>query len=278
MASATAVGTTALPAVKGRAGLAGVLRSEFTKIRSVRSTYWTLFALLVVGIGVGALVTGLTAGHWSQMSASDRATFDPTQDSIVGLGFLGQLIIVVLGAMVITAEYSTGMIRTSLTVMPRRPTVFAAKALVLGAVALVVTLVTSFVVFFLGQALLSSTHHAASLSGPHVFSAVFGIAIYVTLCGLLGFAAGAILRQTAGAITAVIGVLFVLPIIVNFLPNSIENAMQRWLPSSAGDSISTTVGSPGAHLFSGWGEMAVLGAYVVILLCIGGFLFRKRDA
>jgi ABC-2 type transport system permease protein len=278
MASVTAVDTAALPAVKGRAGLAGVVRSEFTKIRSVRSTYWTLFALLVVGIGVGALVTGLTAGHWNQMSAGDRATFDPTQDSLVGLGFLGQLIIVVLGAMVITAEYSTGMIRTSLTVMPRRPTVFAAKALVLGGVTLVVTLVTSFVVFFLGQALVSSTHHAASLSGPHVLSAVIGIALYVTFCGLLGFAAGAILRQTAGAITAVIGLLFVLPIIVNFLPNSIENAMQRWLPSSAGNSISTTVGSPGAHLFSAWGEMAVLGAYVVILLCVGGFLFRKRDA
>jgi ABC-2 type transport system permease protein len=278
MASATAVGNAALPAVSGRAGLAGVLRSEYTKLRSVRSTYWTLFALLVVGIGVGALISGLTAGHWNQMSAASQATFDPTQNSLVGLGFLGQLIIVVLGAMVITAEYSTGMIRTSLTVMPRRPTVYAAKALVLGGVTLAITLVTSFVVFFLGQALLSSTHHAASLSGPRVLTAVIGTALYVTLCGLLGFAAGSILRQTAGAISAVIGALFVLPIIVHFLPNSMDNAIERWLPSSAGNSISTTVGSAGAHLFSAWGEMAVLGAYVVILLGIGGYLFRTRDA
>lgn len=278
MAVTTAPAPTGLSPVSGQAGLAGVVRSEYTKIRSVRSTYWTLVALVVTGIGIGALVTGLLGAHWNTMSASDRATFDPTSDSLVGIGFLGQLIIVVLGAMVITSEYSTGMIRTSLSVMPRRPVVYAAKALVLTGVAFVVSLVTCFVVFFLGQALLSNTHHAASLSTPNALRAIVGVAVYVTLCGLLGFTLGAILRQTAGAITAVIGVLFVLPIIVNFLPNSIENAMQRWLPSSAGNSISTTVGSPGAHLFSGWGEMAVFGAYVVILLCVGGLLFKKRDA
>jgi ABC-2 type transport system permease protein len=278
MAVTTAPTSAGLTPVSGRAGLSGVLRSEFTKIRSVRSTYWTLVVLVVTGIGIGALVTGLVGAHWSTMSASDQATFDPTSTSLAGIGFLGQLIIVVLGAMVITSEYSTGMIRTSLIVMPRRPVVYAAKALVLTGVAFVVSIVTCFVVFFLGQALLSSTHHAASLSTPFALRAIVGVAVYVTLCGLLGFAVGSILRQTAGAITAVIGVLFVLPIIVHFLPTGIENGIQRWLPSSAGSAISTTVGSQGAHLFGGWGEIFVLCAYVIILLGIGGFMFKTRDA
>lgn len=278
MAVTTAPSTAALPAVSGRAGLGGVLRSEYTKIRSVRSTYWTITSLIIVGIGLGALISGLTAGHWNQTSASDRATFDATQTSLAGLFFLGQLIIVVLGALVITSEYATGMIRTSLIAMPRRSMVYAAKALVFTAVSLVVTLVTSFVAFFLGQALLSSTHHSATLSDPHVMRAVIGTAVYVTLCGLLAFAVGSLLRHTAGTITAVIGVLFVLDIIIALLPSSIHNAVERWLPSSAGSAISTTVGSQGAHLFTGWGEIYVLCAYVIILLCVGGYMFKKRDA
>jgi ABC-2 type transport system permease protein len=262
----------------GRSGLRGVLRSEFTKIRSVRSTYWTLLALLAVSIGLGAVISWATEAHWSQMSTANQASFDATQTSLAGLMFLGQLVIVVLGALVITAEYSTGMIRTSLTAMPRRSVMYAAKAAVFGCVALVVTLAASLVAFFLGQALLSSTGHAATLSGPHVLRAVIGSAVYVALCGLLAFAVGSLLRHTAGAITAVIGVLFVLPIIVNFLPSSWRGDVQRWLPSSAGTAISTTVGSPGAHLFTGWGGMIMLAVYAAVLLVAGGMVFRTRDA
>src|SRR5580693_10548904 len=130
---------TALPPASGRAGLGGTLRSELTKIRSVRSTYWTLLVLLVVSIGIGAAITGATAANWSHTTPSDRATFDATQASVAGLFFLGQLVIVVLGAIVLTAEYSTGMIRTSLTAMPRRITVYLAKVVVFAVVALVVT-------------------------------------------------------------------------------------------------------------------------------------------
>jgi ABC-type transport system involved in multi-copper enzyme maturation permease subunit len=273
-----AVFTATLPPATGRSGLRGVLQSEFTKIRSVRSTYWTLLALLAVSVGLGGAITAAQASHWNSMSLGDQATFDPTQTSLAGLFFLGQLVMVVLGALVLTAEYSTGMIRTSLTAMPRRSVVYAAKALVFAAVALVVTLVASFVTFFLGQALLASTHHNATLSGTDVLRAVIGSAVYVTLCGLFAFAVGAILRHTAGAITAVIGVLFVLPIIAHALPNSWYHGVERWLPSSAGDAISTTVGAPNHYLFAGWGEMIVLVAYVAILLVVGASLFRTRDA
>jgi ABC-2 type transport system permease protein len=260
----------------GRAGLGGVVRSEWTKMRSVRSTYWTLLALVVVSVGLGALIAALTKSHWGSMSPADRASFDPVQDSLFGLVFFGQLIIVVLGALIITSEYSTGMIRTSLTVMPRRGVMFLAKALVFGGVTLVVTLLTSFVAFLLGQALLSP--HNVSLSSSGAMRAVIGSAVYVTLCGLLAYAAGSLLRHTAGAITAVIGVLFVLPIIINFLPHSWRDGVDRWLPSSAGNSVTTTVYSGPTHLFNGWGELIVLAAYVAVLLIAGATLFRNRDA
>src|SRR6476646_2587868 len=153
-----APGASVLPPPSGRAGFGGMLRSEFTKIRSVRSTWWTLLVLVVISVGIGAAISAGVAASWSHTSASDRATFDATQVSIAGLFFLGQLVIVVLGAIVFTSEYSTGMIRTSLTAMPRRVTVYAAKALVFAVVALAVALVAAFISFFLGQALLASTH------------------------------------------------------------------------------------------------------------------------
>src|SRR5262249_31909900 len=161
-------GAPVLPTPSGRAGFGGTLRSEFTKIRSVRSTYWTLLVLLAISIGIGAAICAGTPANWGQASAAGRATLHAPPGSSARLFYLGQLVIVVFGAIVLTAEYSTGMIRTSLTAMPRRVTVYAAKALVLAVVALAVTLVAAFVAFFLGQALLASTHASASLSDHDV--------------------------------------------------------------------------------------------------------------
>jgi ABC-2 type transport system permease protein len=267
-----------LPDPAGRAGLGGTLRSEWTKIRSVRSTYWTLFALLAVSVGIGAAISGGTAASWSHTTAADRATFDATQASIAGLFYLGQLVIVVLGAMVFTAEYSTGMIRTSLTVMPRRVTMYAAKAAVFAVVALVVTLVAAFIAFFLGQSLLASTHESATLSQPNVLRAIIGSALYVTLCGLFAFAAGAILRHTAATITTIIGLLFVIPILVHLLPHSWYIDVERWLPDAAGRAISATIPGQDPNLFSPWSQFAVFAGYAAVLLVIGAVLFRKRDA
>jgi len=267
-----------LPEPSGRAGLGGTLRSEFTKIRSVRSTYWTLLVLLAVSIGIGAAICAGTAANWSQASPADRATFDATQVSVAGLFYLGQLVIVVLGAIVLTAEYSTGMIRTSLTAMPRRATMYIAKAAVFAVVALVVTLAAAFISFFLGQSLLASTHASATLSQPGVLRAVVGSALYVTLVGLFAFAAGAIFRHTAATITSIIGLLFVIPILAHLLPSSWYQDLARWLPDAAGRAISTTVSGQDPHLFSPWGQFAVFAVYTAILLVVGGILFRKRDA
>jgi ABC-2 type transport system permease protein len=268
-----------LPAPSGRAGFGGTLRSEFTKIGSVRSTVWTLLVLFAVSIGIGAVASRVSATSWSNTPPADRTPLDATQVSMVGLLVLGPLVIVVLGALVLTSEYSTGMIRTSLIAMPRRGVLYVAKAVAFAAVALVVSLATALTAFFLGQALLASTHQSATLAGPGVLRAVLGTALYITLCGLFAFAAAAVIRNTAATITAMIGLLFVLPVLVNWLPWG--NDLVRWLPTSAARAISATVWNAGpqnSHLFSQWGQFAVFAVYTVVLLVVGGILVRKRDA
>ena len=258
----------------GRAGFADALRSEFTKIRSTRSTYWTLLALVVVTIGIGAIASYGTASHASQI---DRASFDATQLSLGGL-YVGQLVIAVLGALTITSEYSTGMIRTSLAVQPRRGTLFAAKAMVFAVVSLVTGLVASFASFFIGQALLSSHHLNVTLSQPNVLRAVIGGALFLTACGMLAYGLGAILRHTAGAITAAIGLLFVLTVLVNFLPGTWQDHVNKWMPAIAGSQVWVTKASSPETLFSAWAGLAVLAGYAAIAIVAGLVLFRTRDA
>jgi ABC-2 type transport system permease protein len=267
-----------LPAPSGRAGFGGTLRSEFTKIGSVRSTYQTLLALLAVSVVIGAAISSWSASSWSNTPPADRTPLDATQLSLTGMLVLGQLVIVMLGALVLTAEYSTGMIRTSLIAMPRRIVIYVAKAVAFAAVALVVSLSTALIAFFLGQSLLASTHQSATLTGHDVPRAVIGSALYITLCGLFAFAAGAIIRNTAGTITAMIGLLFVIPVLVNMLPDSWWHDIVRWLPTSAGRAISATVGPQDPYLFSPWGQLTVFAVCTAVLLVVGGILFRKRDA
>jgi ABC-type transport system involved in multi-copper enzyme maturation permease subunit len=282
MATATTPQAGRLPAAKlapvtGRAGLVGTLRSEWTKIRTVRSTYWTLFALLVVSIGLGAGICAASANHLNA-HPGDKAGFDATQVSLALFFFLGQLIITVLGAMVITSEYSTGMIRTSLTVQPRRALLYTAKAMVFAAVALAVSFFTAFVAFFLGQALLSSAHVQATLSQPRVMQAIIGSALVVTMAALLAYGLGGIIRHTAGAITSAIGLLFVVPIIVNFLPENWRQDIVRWLPTGAGEVLTTTQLPLPQHHFSPWVQFSVTVGWVLAALIAGGILFCKRDA
>jgi ABC-2 type transport system permease protein len=264
----------ALPAVAGRAGFAGTVRSEFTKIRSVRSTYWTLLALVVVTVGIGTLAC---LGAVSNGAGPRGPDFDPTFRSLVGL-ILGQLIIAVLGALTITSEYATGMVRTSLTVQPRRGTLFAAKGVVFAAVSLVTGLIASFASFFVGQAILSSKHLNTTLGQPDVLRAVIGGGLFLAVCGLLSFGLGAVLRHTAAAITTSIGLLFVILILSNFLPQNWQDHVDRWIPFNAGSQIWTTVTTPGSHLFSAWTGFAVFAAYAAIAIGAGFMLFRKRDA
>ena len=299
----------ALPPAAGQAGLRGVIASEFTKIRSVRSTYWTIAALLIVGVGIAALV-GFGIANNIHNQPWNKAGTDGTQSILTPFLFIGQLIIAVIGAMVITSEYSTGMIRTSLTAMPRRGTVYLGKLIVLTVVTLVVSLVTSFIAFFVGSATLSGSGVAGSLfhnvtipanvnmgpGGPnsppsytfvgtdvitsgHVLTAIIGSALFVTVVALIAFGLGAIIRHTAGAISSVFGLLFVLSIIIQVLPNTWRWDISRFFPDAAGRVLSVTLpGQQNPHLWSTWPQFLVTVAWAVVLVGVGGYLFRKRDA
>ncbi len=263
-----------LPPETGRAGFADALRSEFTKIRSTRSTYWTLLALVVVCVGIGALASAGTASHPNGIS---RAGFDATQQSLAGL-YVGQLVIAVLGALTITSEYTTGMIRTTLAVQPRRGVVFAAKGVVFAVVTLITGLIASFGSFFVGQAILSGSHLSATLGQPNVLRAVIGGALFLTACGMLAYGLGAILRHTAAAISTAIGLLFVLTVLVQFLPSSWQNSLDKWMPALAGSQIWATKVTEGAHQFPAWGGFAVLAGWAAVAIIAGLVLFRTRDA
>lgn len=282
---------------RGRAGFIGTVRSEFTKIRSVRSTYWTLFALVVACVGIGALFswgqtervlrirsrTGDFSGAPKAFVAARIAEIHShaASNSLFGLLF-GQLIIIVLGALVFTSEYSTGMIRTSLTSMPRRGTVFAAKGVVFGAVALAVGLITSFLAFFVGQAILSSQQISTTLGQPGVLRTVIGGGLFLAACGLLSFGIGAMLRHSAGAIATGIALTFVLWILSLFLPGPPSGwfgqaDLDKWIPFNAGSAIWQDQIN-GLNPFSPWIGFAVFCAYAAAAI-IGGFvMFLRRDA
>jgi ABC-2 type transport system permease protein len=269
---ASVIGLGALPESAGRVTFGGVLRSEFTKIRSVRSTYWTLLAMIVVCIGIGVLASfGATRNP-------QGPGFDPTAQSLGGL-YLGQLVIAVLGILVITSEYSTKMITTTLSAMPRRGTLIAAKAMVFGAVALVSSLIICFASFFIGQAIMSSHHISTTLSQPGVLRAVIGGALFLTACGLLAFGIGLILRHSAGAISAAVVLLFVVSILIHLLPQSWQIDVDKWMPAVAGSQVWTVVPSNGpVPNFSPWAGFAVLCGYAAVAIAAGRYLFRKRNA
>ena len=284
----------------GRAGLRRAMAAEWTKLWSVRSTMWTLVATGVAVLGLCAISTGT-------VSASDIID-DPTRRSLIGI-FLGQLIFGVLGVLVMSAEYGTGTIRATLSALPRRPVVLTAKILVFGAVAVVVSEVLTFSAFAVGQALLSAKHavgshafaaqHAqqlgvkiphdlqgllsngsASLGQPGVLRAVVGGGLYLAVLGLLALGLATVIRHTAGAISAFVGVVLVLPLIVQALPASISDAVARYLPANIGLIMFSTNGIPDrlGPAFSPWTGFAILVLYTVVILGIGCWVLVRRDA
>jgi hypothetical protein len=252
-----------------------VVRSEWTKFRSVHSSYWTLLAAAVGMVGLSALLSAVFVGRYSTISAADKATFNPTSFSLNGI-LLSQLAVGVLGVLVITAEYSTGMIRATFAAVPKRPTVLAAKAAVFTAATLVTGIVSSFAAFFVGQAILSSKHIQASIGDPGVLRSVFGAGLYLAVLGLLALGIGTLIRHSAGAIAAVFGLILVLPGVVLALPASWSNAISKYLPSSAGQAIFRTM--PNRTSFSPWVGFLLFCGYSAVVLVAAGVALQRRDA
>ena len=270
----TATLTRAAGQPEGRYGFRTVARMEWLKLGSVRSTWWTLLVLAAGRIGLAILV--MAQRHWATMSAADRASFDPTNNSYWGLA-IGQLAIGVLGVLTVTSEFSSGMIRATFAAAPRRPLVLAAKAAVVAAVALVAGEILAFAAFAIGQAVLKSPAPHAALGQPGVLRAVLMAGAYPALIGLIGLGLGALIRHTAGAISAVVGVLFVLPLILVPLGTSIQNTVGRFMPMPIAENSLTAV-KPVPHSLSPGLGFALLGLYAAAALAAGGWALARRDA
>ncbi len=272
----TNVLTAPLPgAAKTRVTQARVALSEWTKLRSVRSTRYSLLATVAFTIGIAAIATAVVSARWLHMAPSERAHFHPLEATLAGVQ-LGQLALGVLGVLVITAEYSTGMIRATLTAVPKRLPVLWAKAGVFGLVALVIGIPSALIAFFVGQTLLSPHHLQLAFSAPGVARAVIGAGLYLTVVGLLGVGIGTIVRNTAGGIAAFVALMFVVPPLMNVLPTSWNNAVSPYLPSNAGQAVMSITHN--ANTLSPWGGFAVFCAWAAAAIAIGAVVLARRDA
>ncbi|MGH7903018.1 MAG: ABC transporter permease [Candidatus Dormibacteraceae bacterium] len=253
----------------------GVVRSEWTKFRSVRSTLWSLAATVFLTIGIGAAITGVFISRYGHLRPRLEAGFDPTSNSLAGI-FLAQLAIGVLGVLVVSSEYASGMVRTTFAAVPQRALVLAAKAFVFGLVALIIGLASSFGAFFVGQSILSIHSLQASISDPGVLRAVIGGGLYLAVLGLIGLGLAGILRSTAAAIATLFGLVLVLPAITHALPQDWQQAISPYLPGSAGQALMAV--HQQANTLSPWMGFAVFCAYAAAALVIAGVLMVKRDA
>lgn len=252
-----------------------VLASEWIKLRSLRSTRITLLVAFLLMAGVGILYAAVTVSQWSTMSAGDKASFDPTLAALRGHMF-AQLAIGVLGVLVISGEYATGMIRASLTAVPKRLPVLWGKSLVFGVVTLVTMTVASLIAFFGAQSVLTSQSLQTTISSSGVLRSVLGAGLYLTLVGLIGVALGALMRNTAGAISTLLGLLLLLPVMIDLFPSSIRSHISPYLPSNAGDALLSPTQQAGS--LAPWTGFAVMCAYVVVALVGAAFVLKRRDA
>ena len=252
----------------------GVLRSELTKLRSLRSTVWSLLAVALLIVGLSVLVPLVTVSHWPPRDPREAVGFDPTARSLAGM-FLAQLAIGVLGVLLVTGEYATGSIRSTFAAVPTRLPVLWAKVVVFAAATLIVTVPAVLVAFFVGQSILSGKNIQASIGDPGVLRAVIGGALYLTVVGVLGIGLGSLLRSTAAGISALFGVLFVLPIIVRLLPTSVSDPVGKYLPSSAGQAITAVV--PSATDLSPWVGFVLFCGYAAVTVAVAAAVLARRD-
>ncbi|NGO71477.1 ABC transporter permease [Streptomyces boncukensis] len=250
-----------------------VLKSEWTKVRSVRSTVWTLALALVVTVGLGALICLLTNNEYDDMSAHDKMTFDATFVSFAGMG-LGQLAMIAFGVLVVSAEYSTGMIRNSLAAVPQRGVFLLCKVIVVGLLVLLVGMVTSFVTFFLGQSLLGD--HGVSIGDHGVLRAVLGGGLYMTLIALFAVGVAFILRSPLLTFGILMPWFF---LIANILGEvNATKKIAQYLPDQAGQTVMTVVQESLDRPYGPWQGLLIMVAWTVAALVAGFAVLKRRDA
>lgn len=251
-----------------------VFVSEWTKFRSLRSTLITLLVSVVLTIGLGTLISAVTASHWSQASIGDRLDFNAVVTSLSGIN-ISQLAVGVLGVLLITGEYATGMIRASLTSVPKRLPVLWAKLSVFTVVVGLVSVASTFGAFFVGQAMLSSHNLGVTIGSTDAVRMVAGGGLYLLLVGLIGMALGGLLRNTAAGISSLVALFFVIPPLLDLLPSSWSDHIGPYLPSNAGQAF---WGHPtGSHLSAIAGVLVLL-AWTAAAIGAAAFRLKKQDA
>ncbi len=248
---------------------AGASASEWIKFRSLRSSWFTLSAALLGFLAISLIIA--FNGRSGILAPEDSAASATSQGYM-----LAELLIGVLGVLFVSGEYGTGMIRSTLAAVPKRIPVLYAKAVVFGGIVFGSALVVSFVSFLTSQAILSTSHRGFSLTDPTALRVVIGVAVYLTLVGLLGSALGWIVRSTAGGISALVAVLLVLPVILQTLGGSWGASIGQFLPSAAGGSFLSSVRAD--HTLAPWTGLGVMALWVAAALLFAGWRLRHRDA
>lgn len=249
-----------------------ILDAEWTKIRTVRSTVWTLGALFAVSVGLTALICLAAAGELS------GAGNDEPVGAFVTWGLMfGQIAALVLGVLVASSEYGSGMIRATLAAAPRRWSVLAAKTTVLAGLLLVLGTITAFAGFLAGNYFLGREGIGLSLGDADVLRAMFGGGLYVAVLGAFGLGLGLLMRHTAGAVTVGITLIFVVGNLVNLVPGAFGEWLTKLMPGNAGSAVAN-VESFNPDLLEPWIGFAVFAGETALLLAIAGWLFSKRDA
>jgi len=257
--------------------LADAVRMEWLKLRTIRTPRWIGLVLVASIIGTGIAVLSYYPGHWAHLSAAGKAQFDPTNTGFTGMA-IGQLAIAVAGVLVITSEYSSGSIRSTLAAIPSRPLLLAAKAITFGLAALVVGELTCLAAFGIGQyVVLRAPAAHVSFADPTALRAVLMMGAYVALIGLLGLGIGAVVRHTAGGIALVVGVVFVVPMVLQAFPASVKDSVGQYLPMLIAENSISTV-KPIAYSLSPWTGLLMLCLYAAVALTAGGWLLARRDA
>jgi len=254
---------------------AAAVRSEWIKLRTVRSTIWALVLTVILTVGLGALITAIEVSRWDHRTLTEIKGFDPLLYSFAGLN-PAQLSIGVLGVLVMTSEYATRTIKLTFAATPQRTLLLAAKVATFSAVVAGVGLVSCFPAFWVGQALLAPKHAGLSISHPGVLRAVIGGAVRLVLVGAIAVALGAAMRRTAGAVAVLFAVLLVIPGLVTLLPEPWNDDITRYLPSSAGAAMSAVDRFP--SLLSPAAGLIVLCAYTAATLTLAAVVLTRRDA
>ncbi len=252
-----------------------VIRSEWTKLWSLRSTRWTLLVAILGMAGLGPLIAAIQMNRWNQMGPGDRLHFNPINTGLGGYHF-AQLAIGVLGVLVLSGEYSTGQIRSTFMAVPKRLPVLWAKAGTFAAVTFVLMLISGLVAFLASQSILTQHHVQTTLGHAPALRSWLGAALYLAVLSVLALSLGAIVRNTAGGIALFAGLLFVVPGLAAILPTSTQNAINPYLPSVAGTGILS--GTRDAYTFSPWGGFALFCGYTLLALIVAAILMRRRDA